>query len=142
MKRFKICRMTGVLSLVLIMALLMAGCGGADKIVVGSKDFGESIVLSEIFAQLIEAKTDLTVDRKLNMGGTFVCFEAIKNGDIDIYPEYTGTALTAQLGMDVITDPDEAYRTVSNAFDEQFGIRWLEPLGLNNTYTISVSDAV
>ncbi len=142
MKRFKIFRMTGVLSLVLIMALLMAGCGGADKIVVGSKDFGESIVLSEIFAQLIEAKTDLTVDRKLNMGGTFVCFEAIKNGDIDIYPEYTGTALTAQLGMDVITDPDEAYRTVSNAFDEQFGIRWLEPLGLNNTYTISVSDAV
>lgn len=121
---------------------LLSGCGSAETVVVGSKDFSENIVLGEIFSQLIEAKTDLKVERKLNMGGTFVCFEAIKNGDIDIYPEYTGTGLTAQLGMDVIADPDETYRIVSEEFDQQFGITWLEPLGLNNTYTLAVSDAV
>jgi osmoprotectant transport system substrate-binding protein len=76
------------------------------------------------------------------MGGTFVCFEAIKNGDIDVYPEYTGTALTAQLKMDVISDPDEAYQVVAEEFDRQFGVKWLEPLGLNNTYTLAVTDAV
>lgn len=93
-------------------------------------------------AQLIESHTDLDVVRKLNMGGTFVCFEAIKNGNIDIYPEYTGTGLTAQLKMDVINDPDEAYAVVSKAFDTDFEIKWLEPFGFNNTYTLAITDAV
>lgn len=126
------------------MLFALAGCSGSSSktIVIGSKDFSENIVLGEIFAQLVEAKTDLKVERKLNMGGTFVCFEAIKNGDIDIYPEYTGTGLTAQLEMDVISDPDEAYRVVSEEFDKQFGITWLKPLGFNNTYTLAVTQAV
>jgi osmoprotectant transport system substrate-binding protein len=132
----------GILVAALTLPMLLSGCGSTNTITVGSKDFSENIALGEIFAQLIEAKTELKVSRKLNMGGTFVNFEAIKNGQIDLYPEYTGTALTAQLEMDVITDPDEAYRVVAEAFDSQFGIKWLEPLGLNNTYTVAVTDAV
>jgi osmoprotectant transport system substrate-binding protein len=124
------------------MSITLFGCSGDDTVTIGSKDFGENVVLGEMMAQLIEQHTDLKVDRKLNMGGTFVCFEAIKNGDIDIYPEYTGTGLTAQLKMDVISDPDEAYQTVAEEFDKQFGIKWLEPFGFNNTYTLAVTDAV
>ena len=119
-----------------------AGCAKDNEVVIGSKDFGENVVLGEMFAQMIEAKTDLKVTRKLNMGGTFVCFEAIKNGDLDIYPEYTGTGLTAQLKMDVISDPDETYKIVSEEFDKQFGIKWLKPLGFNNTYTLAVTNDV
>lgn len=130
-------------ALILVLSLAMTGCSGKDnEIVIGSKDFGENVVLGEMFAQLIEADTDLKVARKLNMGGTFVCFEAIKNGDIDLYAEYTGTGLTAQLKKDVIGDPDEAYRVVSEEFGKQFGIKWLEPLGFNNTYTLAVSNEV
>jgi len=114
----KLKRIIGLgLSIVLLSAIALTGCAGSDKIVIGSKDFSENILLGEIFAQLVEAKTDIKVDRKLNLGGTFVCFEAIKKGDIDIYPDYTGTGLTAQLKMDVIGDPDEAYAVVADEFD-------------------------
>ena len=126
----------------LSLSAILAGCSGKETLTVGSKDFGENIVLGEMFAQLIEENTDLKVERKLNMGGTFVCFEAIKNGNIDLYPEYTGTGLTAQLKMDVINDSDEAYRIVSEEFDKQFDVKWLEPLGFNNTYTLAVTQDV
>lgn len=125
---------------VLMISTLLTGCSSSNTITVGSKDFSENIILGEIFAQLIEAKTDLKANRKLNMGGTFVNFEAIKSGQIDLYPEYTGTALTAQLKMDIITDSDEAYRVVSEEFDNQFDVKWLEPLGFNNTYTIAITN--
>ncbi len=131
-----------ILTLAAAMLFVLAGCSGKKTVTIGSKDFSENIVLGEIFAQLIEAETDIQVERKLNMGGTFVCFEAIKKGDIDIYPEYTGTGLTAQLKLDVITDPDESYRVVAEEFDKQFGIKWLEPLGFNDTYTLAVTDEV
>ena len=128
--------------LIMVLSLGLTGCSGGNSVTIGTKDFGESVVLGEIFSQLIEEKTDLKVNRKLNMGGTFVCFEAIKKGDIDIYPEYTGTGLTAQLKMDVISDPDQAYDVVAEEFDKQFDIKWLEPLGFNNTYTLAVSNEV
>jgi len=131
-----------ITALLLVVSVALGGCGKSDKIVIGSKDFGENIVLGEMFAQLIEANTDLKVDRRLNMGGTFVCFEAIKKGEIDIYAEYTGTALTTQLDMDVVSDPEEAYRIVSEEFSSQFGVKWLEPLGLNNTYALGVTKEV
>jgi osmoprotectant transport system substrate-binding protein len=128
-----------LLAAVMVFAVVLTGCGQKDTIVIGSKDFSENIILAEIFSQMIENHTDLKVDRKQNLGGTFVCFEAIKNGDIDIYPEYTGTALTAELNMDVISDADETYRVVSEEFVKQFGIAWLDQLGLNNTYTLATT---
>jgi len=82
------------------------------------------------------------VNRKLNLGGTFVNFNAIKNDQIDVYPEYTGTGLTAHLKMDVVNDPDESYRIVSEEFLKQWDIVWLEPFGLNNTYTLAVTPEV
>lgn len=129
-------------ALVFLLSIALTGCSGGNKIVIGSKDFSENIILGEMFAQLIEAKTNIKVERKLNLGGTFVCFEAIKNGQIDIYPEYTGTGLTAQLKMDVIGEPDEAYRVVAEEFNKRFDIKWLSPLGFNNTYTLAVTDKV
>lgn len=131
-----------LLAVVITTAAVLTGCGQKDTVVIGSKDFSENTILAEIFSQMIENHTDLKVERKQNLGGTFVCFEAIKNGDIDIYPEYTGTALTAELNMDVISDPDESYRVVSNEFDKQFGITWLDQLGLNNTYTLATTAEV
>lgn len=126
----------------LLGSFILTGCNSSKKVVIGSKDFSENIVLSEIMAQLIEKDTDLKVERKLNMGGTFVNFEAIKNGDIDIYPEYTGTGLTAQLKMDVINDADKVYEIVKDEFDKQFSVKWLKPLGFNNTYAMGVTDEV
>ncbi|MGE4549480.1 MAG: glycine betaine ABC transporter substrate-binding protein [Intestinibacillus sp.] len=129
------------LALLAALTLPLTACSaGSNTITVGSKDFGENIVLGEMLAQLVEHDTDLKVNRKLNMGGTFVCFEAIKNGQIDVYPEYTGTALTAHLKMDVITDADESYRVVSEEFASQFDIAWLQPFGFNNTYTLAVTN--
>ena len=70
----------------------------ADRIVVGSKNFEESRLLAEIFAQLLESRTDLEVERRLGLAGTQVCFEALSTGAIDVYPEYTGTGLVSILG--------------------------------------------
>lgn len=135
-------KLIATMVVLLIATLVLTGCGGNNEIKIGSKDFTENIMLGEIFAQLIENNMDVKVVRKLNLGGSFVCFEALKKGDIDVYAEYTGTGLSAMLEMDVINDADEAYRVVSEEFDEQFGITWLEPLGLNNTYAIAVSQEV
>lgn len=131
-----------VLALALATILVFTGCAKNDSITIGSKDFGENIVIAEMLSQLVEAHTDLKVNRKLNLGGTFVNFNAIKNDQIDVYPEYTGTGLTAHLKMDVVNDPDQSYRIVSEEFLKQWDIVWLEPLGLNNTYTLAVTPVV
>lgn len=121
-----------------------SGCGGGDRITIGSKDFNENIVLGEVYAQLIEANSDIKVTRKLNLGGTFVAFEALKSGSLDIYPEYTGTALMGHLNMNLPEnpDPDDIYNTVQSEFNSQFNIKWLKPHGFNNTYAIAVTRAV
>jgi len=131
-----------VLTLALAAILVFTGCAKNDSITIGSKEFGENIVIAEMLSQLVEAHTDLKVNRKLNLGGTFVNFNAIKNDQIDVYPEYTGTGLTAHLKMDVVNDPDESYRIVSEEFLKQWDIVWLEPFGLNNTYTLAVTPEV
>lgn len=136
-KRTKI---TLVLALAAI--LFFTSCAKDDTITIGSKDFGENIVIAEMLSQLIEAHTPLKVNRKLNLGGTFVNFNAIKNGQIDIYPEYTGTGLTAHLKMDVVNDPEQSYSIVSEEFLKQWDIVWLEPFGFNNTYTLAVTPEV
>lgn len=136
-----------ILVLVLAMVIMLlscslTSCSNANTVTIASKDYTENIILGEMFAQLVEANTDLNVKKKLNLGGTFVCFQAIQNGDIDIYPEYTGTALTAELKMDVIKDPDKSFETVRDEFDKQFDIKWFKPLGYNNTYALAVTDEI
>lgn len=136
MKMYK--KALALLAVLALTVAVFAGCTPEKKVVIGSKDFTENKILAEIMAQLIENNTDIKVERKINMGGTFVCFEAMKKGQIDIYPEYTGTGLTAQLKLPVETDPEKVYATVSTEFDKQFQIKWLKPIGFNNTYALAV----
>src|SRR5437762_8891392 len=100
---------------VLLAAILLSGCGRRDRVVVGAKNFTESDLLAEIVAQQIERRTPLPVERRLHLGGTFVCHRAITAGDIDIYVEYTGTAFTAILKQPPIANPDSVYRFVAGA---------------------------
>jgi len=118
----------------------LLGCAkpAPDRVVIGSKNFTEQKILGEMFAQMLEAHTDLEVDRKLGLQGTLVCFNALKEGDIHLYPEYTGTGLTAILEEPVLADREAAYRKVRSEFAQQWQLAWLEPLGLNNTYTLTM----
>jgi len=108
---------------------------------VGSKNFTEQLILGELMSQLIEQKTQLHVVRDFDLGGTMICHGALVSGAIDLYAEYTGTALTAVLQEEAISDPTKAYNVVAQAYDEQFDLRWLQPFGFNNTYAITVRDA-
>lgn len=108
---------------------------------VGAKNFTESDLLAEIVAQQIERRTHLPVERRLHLGGTFVCHEAITSGSIDIYVEYTGTAFTAILKQTPVADADSVYRFVATEYPRRFQLRWAEPLGFNNTFAILVRRA-
>ncbi len=110
----------------------------AAVIRIGSKNFTEQLILGEMMAQLIEARTDLAVERRFNLGGTMICHGALTSGEIDIYAEYTGTGLTAILGRDVNTDPEEALNIVRSEYRNRFNLEWLIPFGFNNTYAITV----
>jgi glycine betaine/choline ABC-type transport system substrate-binding protein len=111
-----------------------------DKVVrIGSKNFTEQMILAEIMAQRIEHETGLRVERRFNLGGTMICHEALVRGEIDMYPEYTGTGLIAILKSDERpSDPGEVYEMVAGKYEENFDIRWLGPMGFNNTYAIAV----
>lgn len=133
------------MTLAMILALLVSACGSvpspsAKPIVIGSKPFTEGVLLSELAAQLIEGNTQLKVARKFNLGGTIVAFNALKNGDLDLYPEYTGTGLVAILKQPAVMDADKAYAIVQREFNNQFKIKWLKPLGFNNTYAMAVPE--
>ena len=125
----------------LLVAIAVSGCGRRDHIVVGAKNFTESDLLAEIVAQQIERRTGLPIERRLHLGGTFVCDRAIKAGDIDLYVEYTGTAFTAILKQPPISNPDSVYRFVAETYARQFQLRWTAPLGFNNTFAILVRHA-
>lgn len=109
---------------------------------VGSKNFSEQLILGEILAQSIENILNVTVERKLNLGGSFICHKALIDGDIDLYPEYTGTAFTAILKRDPITDAKEVYRQVKEIYREKFNVEWTEPFGFNNTFAIIIRGLV
>jgi osmoprotectant transport system permease protein len=110
---------------------------------IGSKAFSEQFILGEMMAQLIESHTDLAVKRVFNLGGTLICHNALIHGEIDVYPEYTGTALTAILGHATVRNPREALKIVSRAYKKRFHVIWLKPFGFDNSYSITVrqSDA-
>ena len=119
-------------------AVLFMSCDAEHTVVIGSKNFTEQIILGELLAQQIEVRTDLRVKRQFNLGGTFVCHQALVSGKIDAYVEYTGTALTAILRAPPSTDPQEAYRAVQDAYRRRFNVEWLPPLGFTNTFAIMI----
>jgi osmoprotectant transport system permease protein len=120
-----------------------SSCSNTDRIVVGSKNFTEQVILGELLAQQIERKTNLQVDRKLNLSGTLICHQSLTAGQIDMYVEYTGTGLTTILKEPPSSDSARVYETVKAAYKTKFGVEWTEPLGFNNTFAIIVrkSDA-
>ncbi|HVO91732.1 MAG TPA: glycine betaine ABC transporter substrate-binding protein [Terriglobales bacterium] len=107
------------------------------NIAVGSKDFTEQVILGEILAQTIEGKTGEPVARRFDLGGN-LAHEALLSGEIDVYVEYTGTALLAILKNAPLTDPAEVYRRVKREYADRFKLEWTEPLGFNNTFAILV----
>jgi osmoprotectant transport system substrate-binding protein len=130
---------------VLILVLLCscaatAGCHRAHqaRIVVGSKFFTEQVILAELLAQHIEARTGIPVERKSNLGGTLLCHKALLSGDLDLYVEYTGTALTAILNEKPADDARAVYERVKQGYAQHFNLEVTEPLGFENTFAIVV----
>jgi osmoprotectant transport system substrate-binding protein/osmoprotectant transport system permease protein len=109
----------------------------ARPVIVASKPFGESYVLAEMFSQLLEAR-GFSVDRRPGLGATEVAFQALRTSAIDVYPEYTGTGLLALLGEPAASDPRRVFSHVATAFERRFGVRWLPPLGFENSYAIAM----
>jgi osmoprotectant transport system substrate-binding protein/osmoprotectant transport system permease protein len=139
-KRFKkiIWASGGAIAVLAIAGVLFFYSGKTgDRIAVGSKDFTEQIILGELLAQAIEAKTGLGVERRFDLGGS-LAHEALVAGEIDTYVEYTGTALLAILKGRPSADPEEVYRRVKSDYANRFKVEWMEPLGFNNTFAILV----
>ena len=121
---------------------------GGQVLRIGSKIFTEQYILTALFGQLINGYTDLDVDYKNGLGGTKICFDALKAGELDIYPEYTGTGFMVILAPTEaeieanIANPDAVYNYVSDAFEKEYSVRWLEPLGFNNTYALMAKRSI
>jgi glycine betaine/choline ABC-type transport system substrate-binding protein len=119
-------------------ALAAASCAAPPHIVVGSKNFTEQVILGEILAQQIERRLSVRVERRLNLGGTLLAHEALVAGSIDLYPEYTGTALMAVLKRPPAADPANVLADVRAAYHAQWKLAWLAPLGFDNTFAMIV----
>ncbi|MGA3090754.1 MAG: glycine betaine ABC transporter substrate-binding protein [Terriglobales bacterium] len=127
-------------ALILAAALLLPSCSLShrDGIVVGSKNFTESLLLGEIVAQQIEAHSHLKVERRFYLAGTYICQQAILAGRIDVYPEYTGTALTAILKQKAMHDRQGVFQQVKGEYERRFGLIVAQPFGFNDTFAMEV----
>lgn len=116
----------------------LASCASRNRIVAGSKNFTEQVLLGEILAQQAERRLSVPVTRKLDLGGTLLAHEALAGGSIDLYPEYTGTALTAVLKQPPLANPEAVFEKVRDAYHRRWKVAWLPPLGFNNTFAMVV----
>ncbi|MGN6640732.1 MAG: glycine betaine ABC transporter substrate-binding protein, partial [Mucilaginibacter sp.] len=120
--------------------------GNAGIVRIGSKIFGEQYILANIYTMLIRGYTDYDVITKTGLGGTKICFDALNNDQIDLYPEYTGTGLLAILKPSpktvdsLITDKNKTYAYVKDGFEQQYHIKWLKPIGFNNSYALMMRE--
>jgi osmoprotectant transport system permease protein len=116
--------------------------GNQGVVRIGSKIFSEQYILAEIYTMLIQGHTDLSVITRTGLGGTKICFDALTNDQIDFYPEYTGTGLQVILQApqseinSIIADKDEVYQFVQSQFNKIYHLKWLKPIGFNNTYAL------
>jgi len=116
--------------------------GSKATIRIGCKIFGEQYILTEIYRMLIEGNTEFKVETKTGLGGTKICFDALTNNQIDLYPEYTGTGFLVILKpassiIDrIMSDRDEVFKYVQTEFEYRYGLTWLKPMGFNNTYAL------
>ncbi|HTM87077.1 MAG TPA: glycine betaine ABC transporter substrate-binding protein [Terriglobales bacterium] len=135
--------MNRVFTSVLALALILMGCGPSRQnvVVVGSKNFPEQLILGELIAQQIEAKAHLKVERRFYLAGTYICQQAMLAGRIDVYPEYTGTALTAILKEPPLKDPDTVFQKVKDQYEQRFHFAVLPSFGFNDTFAIEIRGA-
>ncbi|WP_377478107.1 MAG: glycine betaine ABC transporter substrate-binding protein [Microcoleus anatoxicus] len=126
-------------SCLLLSLFAVAGCTSSSKkqVVICSKDFSEQVILAEILARRIEAKTDINVERELNLGGS-LCHQSLAAGKIDLYVEYTGTAYTNILKQKTTSDSKTVFNYIKQEYPQQFKAEWIEPLGFNNSFAIIV----
>ena len=122
----------------LLLSFTACGPSRANRIVVGSKNFTEQLILGEIIAQQIEDKTHLSVERRFYLAGTYICQQAILGGRIDIYPEYTGTAFTAVLKETPQANREDVYQQVKFGYDKRFSLAVGPSLGFNDTFAIEI----
>jgi osmoprotectant transport system substrate-binding protein len=130
--------MGGKKAVACLIALAACGCSPPRRIVVGSKNFTEQNVLGEILARQIERRLKTPVERRLNLQGTLLAHGALVEGGIDVYPEYTGTALTAVLKLPLANDPAGVFDRVAREYERRFHLTWLRPLGFNDTFAMVV----
>jgi glycine betaine/choline ABC-type transport system substrate-binding protein len=132
----------GCISMMLVISLV--GCGQPErKVVVASKPHTEQYILAEMLTQLIEANTDIKVEKKLGIGGgTSNIHPAMLKGEIDIYPEYTGTGWLFVLKKNLISDPNELYEAVKKEYWDAYKIKWLGLYGFNDTYALAVKKSL
>lgn len=133
--------MKKTLMLVFVVLLILGGCAEQEekKIVIASKPMSEQYILVEMLTYLIEENTDIVVEQKMGIGGgTSNIHPGMISGDIDIYPEYTGTGWLFVLKKDLITDPDELYNAVKTEYESEYGIVWLGLYGFNNTFGLAM----
>src|SRR5437899_697923 len=132
-------RRLGVI-LFLLVSCFSGACRESKKphLTIGSKFFTEQVILAELLAQHIEARTGVHVDRKSNLGGTLLCQKALLVGDLDLYVEYTGTALTAVLNESPSKDQHDVYNRVKQGYAQRFNLEVTEPLGFENTFAMVV----
>jgi glycine betaine/choline ABC-type transport system substrate-binding protein len=123
---------------VLLTLLLAPACSHRNRIVVGCKNFTEQIVLGELIAQQIENQTHLPVERRFYLGGTYIAHQGILAGRIDIYPEYTGTALTAVLKESASSNPKAVYDRVKSEYERRFHLTLGPAFGFNDTFAIEI----
>jgi osmoprotectant transport system substrate-binding protein len=133
-------RCGSALSLAIFAALTLFSCAPshADRIVIGSKNFTESLMLGELMAQQIEEHTHLKVERRFYLAGTYICQQAMLAGRIDIYPEYTGTALTAILKQKVGGEKGDVYQRVKSEYEKRLGLTLSPPFGFNDTFAMEI----
>lgn len=120
--------------------LLLCSCGPqrSNVIVVGSKNFTEQVILGEMLAQYLHQQTGLQVERRFYLGGTYICQQAVLAGRIDVYVEYTGTALTAILKQPAEYNAEEVYNTVKELYASRFNLSVAPPLGFDDTFVLVV----
>jgi osmoprotectant transport system substrate-binding protein len=126
--------------LVGLLAISLTACGGEGPVVVASKNFVEQDILGELLAQELEA-SGVPVERRLHLGGTFVCHNALVEGEADVYVEYTGTAYTAILERTGTADPDSVLLVVESEYADRWDLAWGPPLGFENTFALVVRRA-
>ncbi len=124
----------------ILLATLFCSCGPSHSqvIVVGSKNFTEQMILGEMLAQHLHRQTGLEVERRFNLGGTYICQQALLAGRIDVYVEYTGTALTSILKQPVEHNAADVYDKVKELYATRFNLNVMPPLGFNDTFVLVV----